>query len=84
MKESGSVEEVLKSIDNISGKRRKENLETYSEQAIFSKKLATIMTEVPIDNLMEDIKVKTEVDKEALKELLIRLKMKASLQRLIT
>ena len=83
IKEYGSVEEVLKNIDNISGKKLKENLETYSEQAIFSKKLATIMTEVPIDNLMEDIKIKTEVDKEALKELLIRLKMKASLQRFI-
>ena len=83
IKEYGSIEEVLKNIDNISGKKLKENLETYSEQAIFSKKLATIMTEVPIDNLIEDIKVETRINKEALKELLTRLKMKASLQRLI-
>ena len=83
IKDYGSIEEVLKNIDNISGKKLKENLETYSEQAIFSKKLATIMTEVPIDNLIEDIKVETQINKEALKELLTRLKMKASLQRFI-
>ena len=33
----GSIEEVLNNIDNISGKKLKENLETYREQAIFSK-----------------------------------------------
>ena len=51
----GSMEGVLSNINEISGKRLKENLETYSEQAIFSKKLATIMTEVPIDFDLEDI-----------------------------
>ncbi|MDU2658119.1 MAG: 5'-3' exonuclease H3TH domain-containing protein, partial [Clostridium perfringens] len=49
IKEYGSVEAVLENIDNISGKKLKENLTEYSEQAIFSKKLATIMTNVPID-----------------------------------
>lgn len=83
IKEYGSVEEVLKNIDNISGKKLKENLETYSEQAIFSKKLATIMTEVPIDNLMEEIKVENIINKEGLKELLIKLQMKSSLARFI-
>lgn len=83
IKEYGSVEEVLKNIDNISGKKIKENLETYSEQAIFSKKLATIMTEVPIDNLMEDISTENIINKEGLKELLIKLQMKSSLVKFI-
>ena len=32
----GSIEEVLNNIDSISGKKLKDNLETYKEQAIFS------------------------------------------------
>lgn len=83
IKEYGSVEEVLKNIDNISGKKLKENLETYTEQAIFSKKLATIMTEVPIDNLMDGIRKKNEINKEGLKELLLNLRMQSSLTKFI-
>ncbi|WP_024613592.1 DNA polymerase I [Clostridium sp. Ade.TY] len=83
IKEYGSVEGVLENIDNISGKKLKENLETYSEQAIFSKKLATIIVEVPLDNIIEDIKNSEEMDKKGLKELLIKLQMKASLAKFI-
>ena len=83
IKEYGSVEEVLKNIDNISGKKLKENLETYSEQAIFSKKLATIMTEVPIDNLIDGIKKTNDIDKEGLKKLFINLRMQSSLSKFI-
>ena len=83
IKEYGSVEEVLKNIDNISGKKLKENLETYTEQAIFSKKLATIMTEVPIDNLLDGIRKKNEINKEGLKELLLNLRMQSSLTKFI-
>ncbi|MDU4912166.1 DNA polymerase I [Clostridium baratii] len=83
IKEYGSVEEVLKNIDNISGKKLKENLENYTEQAIFSKKLATIMTEVPIDNLLDGIRKKNEINKEGLKELLLNLRMQSSLAKFI-
>ncbi|MDQ0148444.1 DNA polymerase I [Eubacterium multiforme] len=83
IKEYGSVEEVLRNIDKISGKKLKENLETYSEQAIFSKKLATIMTEVPIENIMEDISVENTIDKEGLKKLLLKLQMRSSLVKFI-
>ena len=78
----GSIEEVLNNIDEISGKKLKENLETYREQAIFSKKLATIMTEVPIDIDLEEIKSKENYDREKLKSLLIRLQMKSVLAKL--
>ena len=83
IKEYGSVEGVLNNIDSISGKKLKENLETYSEQAIFSKKLATIMVEVPLDNIIEDIKNVEEMNKSGLKELLIKLQMKSSLAKFI-
>ncbi|MBD7912189.1 MULTISPECIES: DNA polymerase I [Clostridium] len=78
----GSVEEVLNNIDKVAGKKLKENLETYSEQAIFSKKLATIMTEVPIDIDLDEIKSKENYDREKLKKLLFRLGLKSILAKL--
>ena len=78
----GSMEEVLSNIDNISGKKLKENLETYSEQAIFSKKLATIMTEVPIDFDLEDIKSQDAYNREELKKMFFKLQMKSLLAKL--
>ncbi|MFT4704176.1 MAG: DNA polymerase-1, partial [Bradymonadia bacterium] len=47
--EFGSVENVLASIDKVSGKKRKENLANFSEQALLSKQLATIKCDVPLD-----------------------------------
>ena len=78
----GSIEEVLNNIDNISGKKLKENLETYREQAIFSKKLATIVTEVPIDFDLDEIKSQDSYDKEGLKKLLFKLQMKSMIDKL--
>lgn len=78
----GSMEGVLSHIDEISGKKLKENLETYSEKAIFSKKLATIMTEVPIEFDLEDIKSQENYNKEELKKLFFKLGMKSLLAKL--
>lgn len=78
----GSMEGVLSHIDEISGKKLKENLKTYSEQAIFSKKLATIMTEVPIEFDLEDIKSQENYNREELKKLLFKLQMKSLLAKL--
>ena len=78
----GSMEGVLSNINEISGKKLKENLETYSEQAIFSKKLATIMTEVPIEFDLEDIKSQENYNKEELKKLFFKLGMKSLLAKL--
>lgn len=49
-----TLEEVLNNIDQISGKKLKENLTNYREQAILSKKLATIIKDVPIEINLED------------------------------
>ncbi len=78
----GSIEEVLNNIDNISGKKLKENLETYREQAIFSKKLATIITEVPIEFDLEEIKSQDSYNREGLKKLLLKLQMKSMLDKI--
>lgn len=78
----GSVEGVLSNIHEISGKKLKENLQTYSEQAVFSKKLATIMVNVPIEFDLDSIKSKENYDKEGLRKLLFKLQMKSLIDKL--
>ena len=77
----GSIEEVLINIDKISGKKLKENLEGNREQAIFSKKLATIITEVPMDIDFENIRNNEHYNQEGLKKLLFKLQMKTLLNK---
>ena len=81
IKEYGSVEEVLRNIDNIPGKKLKENLEGNVEQAIFSKKLATIMREVPIELKIEDINSNNKENIVEIQKMLIKLEMKSILAK---
>ena len=48
LKEYGSLENVLDNIDNLSGKKLKENLTIYRHHALLSKDLATIRRDVPL------------------------------------
>lgn len=82
IQEYKSVENVLQNIENISGKKIKENLMEYSEQAIFSKKLATILTAVPIEIDIDSIKSKDNYDVEGLRKLFFRLQFKTLLEKL--
>ncbi|NME82368.1 DNA polymerase I [Clostridium sp. SM-530-WT-3G] len=84
IKEYGSIEEVLKNIDNISGKKLKENLENNMDQAIFSKKLATIMREVPVELTVEDITTMDKEDMAEIKKMLLKLEMKSVLSKFKT
>lgn len=49
-----SVEGVLANSDRVSGKKLQSNLKEYADQAILSKKLATMLTEVPLEFAIED------------------------------
>lgn len=49
-----NVEGVLANVDKVSGKKVLSNLKEYAEQAILSKKLATMLTEVPLAFSSED------------------------------
>lgn len=80
--EYGSIENVLMNIQNMNKSKIKENLEKYSEQAIFSKKLATIIRNVPIDMNMDDIKSKKSYDYEALKKMFFKLQFKSLADRI--
>ncbi|MBM7701243.1 DNA polymerase I [Metabacillus iocasae] len=55
LKEHHTVEQLLESIDQVSGKKLKEKLEEHKELAIMSKKLATIFREAPIEVKVEDV-----------------------------
>jgi DNA polymerase-1 len=56
LKEFGTLENVLKSIDQVSGKKLKEKLTENHDQAIMSKELATIFKDVPIEVSSEECK----------------------------
>jgi len=55
LKQYHSVENLLESVDQVSGKKLQENLSTYKDQALMSKQLATIFRDAPIDIGLADI-----------------------------
>lgn len=81
VKEYGNIENLLNNLDKVSGKKLKESLIEYSEQAIFSKKLATIITDVPVDINLESIKSKEEFDIKGIRELFYKLQFKSLLEK---
>ncbi len=54
LKEFSDLETILDSIEEVSGKKRKENLRKYSEQARMSKRLGLIDVEVPLKFDLDD------------------------------
>ncbi|MEW9110219.1 MAG: DNA polymerase I [Cytobacillus gottheilii] len=58
LKEFGTLEDLLKSIDQVSGAKLKEKLEQHKDQAIMSKQLATITREAPVEVSLQDLHYK--------------------------
>ncbi|RDW16316.1 DNA polymerase I [Oceanobacillus arenosus] len=56
LKQYETIEEVYAHLDEVSGKKLKENLETYKADAFMSKELVTINRESPIDVTIDDAK----------------------------
>lgn len=81
LKQYATLENILENIDEISGKKLKENLTNYREQAILSKKLATIVTNVPIDIKLEDCCYNIPKSEE-LRQFLEELEFKSILKKL--
>jgi len=63
LKEYETLEEIYDNIDRIKGKT-KEKLISDKENAFFSKELATIYREVPLEMTFEDLKIKEKNNKE--------------------
>lgn len=79
--EYGTLENVLENADKIKGSIG-EKVRAGKEDAIMSKKLATIITKVPVQFHEEDFKLK-EWNKEALKEVFAELEFKTLGKRLL-
>ncbi len=75
----GSVENLVKHAHELKGKQ-KENVENFGEQAIMSKELATINTEVPIEFELDDFEYKGP-DEDKLKPIFRELEFRTLLQR---
>lgn len=75
VKEFGSVENLLDRLSEIKGKRRIA-LEENRDQALLSKKLVTIVRDVPVEGSLEDFKRKS-VDKAVLKDIFVELEFNA-------
>jgi len=77
----GSLEEILANVDQVSGKKRKENLTEFAEDARISKQLATmdfeVETGVDIDELMA-----TVPDREGLRAFMTEFELRAAMNRL--
>lgn len=55
LKEFGTVESLIQSIEKVSGKKLQEKLEEFKDQAVMSKELATIFRDVPLELKLDDI-----------------------------
>lgn len=78
----GSIENLLKNTHQLKGKLR-ENLEKYADQALQSKQLATILTDVPLPFEPEKLKMGAP-DHEALKKLFEELEFRTFAKRFFT
>ncbi|MFB6467724.1 DNA polymerase I [Cytobacillus sp. Hz8] len=55
LKEFGTVEDVIASLDKVNGKKLKEKIEEFKDQALMSKQLATIMREAPVEIQLNEL-----------------------------
>lgn len=79
--EYDSLENLLANTDKLKGKQ-KENVENFADQAILSKKLATILLDAPNDIDEEALRVK-EWNKEALRDIFTELEFKTLSKRVL-
>lgn len=74
IQEFGSIENIIANADKLKGKQR-ENVENYAEQGLISKKLATILLDVPVE-LEEEKLLLEEPNKDILEPLFIELEFR--------
>lgn len=81
LKQFHTVEALLSSIDEVNGKKLKEKLEEFQEQALMSKELATIITEAPLELTLDGLGYEG-FDREAVVKLFKDLGFNSLLERL--
>ncbi|MFN5168837.1 MAG: DNA polymerase I [Cyclobacteriaceae bacterium] len=82
IRQFGTVENVIANADKLKGKL-KERVEQFGQQAILSKKLATIITDVPVSFDEEALRF-TGPDTEMLKPILEELEFKTMMPRIFS
>jgi len=80
LEEYSSLEEIYQNLDKIKGSIR-EKLEAGKDMAFLSKRLATIVCDLPLNVKLEDLRTK-EWNKEKLYEILVQLEFKSIIKRL--
>ncbi|ADQ40928.1 DNA polymerase I [Caldicellulosiruptor acetigenus I77R1B] len=80
LEEYSSLEEIYQNLDKIKGSIR-EKLEAGKDMAFLSKRLATIVCDLPLNVKLEDLRTK-EWNKERLYEILVQLEFKSIIKRL--
>lgn len=82
IKEFGSVENLLENSHQISADKLREKIEDNMQQAILSKRLATIVTNVPVEMNVESLKVE-EPDKNRILEIFKRYEFNTLINRVM-
>jgi DNA polymerase-1 len=77
----GSLEQVLDSVDEISGAKRKENLVNHAEDARVSKLLATAKRDIPLDLDVAEF-VSSPPDRSRLRDVFREFELREPLRRL--
>jgi DNA polymerase-1 len=77
----GNIENMLEHIDDVENLKLRALLTEWAEQARLSKRLATIVTDVPVDYTVEQLKTQ-EPDYDQLRELFRELEFRTLLKRL--
>lgn len=78
--EYGTIENLLQNIDKVSGKKIQENLRNNQEIALLSKKLATIVCDMPLEFVTENFEF--QLDSEKLRELCLKFEFKNLLAKI--
>ena len=81
LKEFGSIENIYDNIEKVSGNKIRESLIEYRQQTFISRRLAQIITNVPLDINLDNLKI-GETNWEKLKEVFEKLEFKSLLNRI--
>lgn len=81
LKEYGSVENLINHTEELKGKQ-KENVETYAEQGLLSKKLATIITDLDVHFDEKDLEM-CALDPDKVREVFTELEFRNLMRRVL-
>ena len=81
LRQYGTLDEIYAHLDEIKSKRARNALEEYRDQAYLSRKLATIVTDLPLDLNLEACRVE-DFDRDRVVELFRKLEFRSLINRL--